>query len=346
MLRFPSLPSNLKFRARRGGILLSFLAIVFLTLPASASTPDFTLTMEDFSPPAVEPGGTASSNVTLVAGTGFTGTVSLTCQVTSFVTGATPPQCTMSPQTVQPTGSASANIVTSYVLNGNTVTATPGAYTVIVTGNGPSTTHQGSQTITVLALNPEFTITVQSPVLPSSVHAGSSGIGTISINPIFGYHGNVTLSCASITPLVTVPPACQFTYLGGNPYAVVQGSPVTAQVSIITFGPIPTTTVAHPRSFYALWLPLPLLLLTCFGTAVSGKRSRKAWGMLSLFILSGSLLLIPACSSSNNTNNPNNSGNTPNDAYTFTLMGVDQNGNTSTNTGTSNQAPTVTITVD
>jgi len=346
MSRFSSLPSIRRFHTGRAGILLFCLAIAFMTLLASASAQDFTLTMAQFDPFAVEPGGTSSSNVTLVAGTGFTGTVSLSCQVTSSVTGVTPPQCTMSPQTVQPSGSATANIVTSYTLNGQPVTATAGAYTVIVTGTGPSTTHQGSQTITVLALNPEFTITVQSAVLPSSVHAGSGGIGTISVNPIFGYQGTVTLSCASITPLVTVPPACQFTYPSGSSGVVVNGAPATAQVSIITFGPIPITTVAHSRSFYALWLPLPLLLFTGFRAAVGGKRSRKAWGVLSLFILGGALLLVPACSSSNNTNNPNNSGNTPNDTYTFTLMGVDQSGNTSTNTGTANQAPTVTITVD
>jgi hypothetical protein len=343
MLRFPS--SISKFRAWRGDILLFCLSIAFLTSLASASAPDFTLTMAQFNPFAVEPTGTSSSNVTLVAGTGFTGTVNLSCQVTSSVTGAIPPQCTMSPTSVQPTESASADIVTTYTQNGKTVTATPGAYTVVVTGTGPSTTHQGSQTITVLALNPAFTITVQSPVLPSSVHAGSSGIGTINVNPIFGYNGTgLTLSCASITPLVTVPPACQFAYPNGN--SVTNSQPLPVQLSIITYGPIPNTAVAHPRSFYALWLPLPLLLFTGFGAAVGGKQSRKAWGVLSLFILSGLLLLVPACSSSNNTNNPNNTGNTPNGTYTFTLMGVDQAGNTSTNTGTANQAPTVTITVD
>jgi hypothetical protein len=346
MSRFPSLPSILRFHARRGGLFLFCLSAALLTLLASASAQDFTLTMADFSPFAVEPGGTSSSNITLVAGPGFTGTVSLSCQVTSSISGATPPQCTMSPQAVQPSGNATANIVTSYVLNGQPVTATAGAYTVVVTGTGPSTTHQGSRTVTVLALNPEFTITIQNPVLPSSVHAGSGGIGTVSVNPIFGYQGTVTLSCASITPLVTVPPACQFTYPSGSPGVPVNGAPATAQISVITYGPIPITAVAHPRGFYALWLPLPLLLFTGFGAAIGGKRSRKAWGMLSLFILGGSLLLVPACSSSNNTNNPNNTGNTPNNAYTFTLMGVDQNGNTSTNTGTANQAPTVTLTVD
>ena len=218
---------------------------------------------------------------------------------------------------------------------------------MIVTGTGPSTTHQGAQTITVIAASPAFTINVVDAVLPSSVHAGSGGTGTVSVNPIFGYQGTVTLSCASITPLVTVPPACQFNYGAGQTGVVINSAAsVTAQISIITYGPKPTTAIAHPRLFYALWLPLPMMLLAGIGVATSGKRARKAWGVLALFILGGSVLLLPACANNNNTNNPNNTGNTPNGNYNFTLMGVDTNGNISSNTGTGNTAPSVTITVD
>lgn len=360
MLRFSSLPSFLlKFRAWRSGGLVFCLAAAFLTLPTfvSAQVPanDFSLTMAAFDPIAVNPGQMSSSNISLVAGTGFNSTVSLTCQITSSVTNSIPPQCTMSPTTVtvQPSGSAFAKIVTEYV--GDPVTcpgppagdcvATAGAYTVIVTGTGGGKTHQGSATITVQAVSPAFTITVTSPVSPTNVHAGSGGIGTVSVNPIFGYQGLVTLSCASITPLVTVPPACLFNYGGNNKGVQVDGIPATAQVSIITFGPTPTTFLAHARTFYALWLPLPLLVLTGFGAATGGKKSRKAWLALSLFVLGGTLLLVPACSNTTTTIE-STVGTTPNDSYTFTLMGTDTNGNTSTNTGTANEAPSITITVD
>jgi hypothetical protein len=340
MLRFLSLPSILKFCAarRRASILCLF---AFLTLLPSASGQDFTLNMAPFNPFAVNPGGTSNSTITLVAGTGFTGSVNLSCQVTSTLSGVTLPECTVSPGTVQPSASAMANIATEYIKDGTTVIATPGTYTVTVTGVGPSTTHQQAQTITVLAESPQFTITIQTAVLPSSVHAGSGGTGTVSINPIFGYSGTVTLSCASITPLVTVPPVCSFP---GNPVHV-SGGPATTTIQINTSGTIPITAVAHKRDSYALWLPLPLLMFAGLGAAATGKRSRKTWGVLAFLILGGSILLLPACNNlTTSTTSP--FGITPNGTYTFTLMGVDTKGNISSNTGTANTAPTVTLTVD
>lgn len=328
------------------GLMVAALAALLITLAPMASAQGFTLTMGGFDPFAVDPGGNSSAPLTITPQGGFTGTVSLSCQATSNTSGATAPQCTMSPPTVQPPGSATTNIVTTFVLNGKTVTATPGAYTAVVTGTATgATTQQAGQTITVLAVNPEFTITIQSTVLPSSVHAGSGGIGTVNINPVFGYGGNgtaVTMSCASITPLVTVPPVCQFS---PNPVPVTAGVVAQTDISVNTFGPIPAEVVTHRRFYYALWLPVPLMLLAGFGAATGGRRTRKAWGVLALFILGGSLLLVPGCSNATvNKSTPN--GVTPNDTYTFTLQGVDNHGNISTNTGTNNVAPTVTLTVD
>jgi hypothetical protein len=213
---------------------------------------------------------------------------------------------------------------------------------------------QAAQAITMLAVNPTFTITIQTAVLPKTVTAGNGAVGTISVNPVFGYTGFVTLSCASVTPLVTIPPQCVFNYPSGQscPGAAsgagicVSGAPVPLNVTINTFGPISTTQLIRPRSFYALWLPLPMLLLTGLGAATGGKRSRKAWGILALFILSGSLLLLPACGDNLVPSKITPNGVTPNDAYTFTLMGVDQNGNVSSNTGTANTAPTISLTVN
>jgi hypothetical protein len=319
--------------------------ILFFALVGSSAGQSFTLTMAAFDPFAINPGGSATSLVTLVAGTGFTGTVDLTCQVLPQP-NATPPTCSVSPPSVSGSGSATATIGT--VASGGTA-VTPGSYTVVVTGtvSGTTTSQQGSQTITILSVNPQFTITVQSPVIPTSVHAGSGGLGTININPIFGYSSpagtGVTLSCASITPLVTIPPVCSF-----NPNPVpVKGVVATSQISITTFGPIPTGAVAGKRSFYAVWFPVPLIALAGLGAAVSGRRAKRAWGLLALFIVAGSVLLMPACAHTiNGTSTSTPNGVTPNNSYTFTLQGVDVNGNISSNTGTANAAPTVTLTVN
>jgi len=192
----------------------------------------------------------------------------------------------------------------------------------------------------VLAVTPNFTLTVAQVVQPNSVHAGSGGQGIISINPLNGYiipSGGLTLSCATITPLVTLPPECSF-----NPNPVMSGT-TSSTLLISTVGPLPRAAVAYARPWYALWLPLPMLALAGVGL-VRGKRSR-AWGALALFVVGGAILLMPSCSTHNTISPTNPNGQiTPKNTYTFTLMGVDSNGVSSSNTGTS--APTVTLIVD
>jgi hypothetical protein len=188
-------------------------------------------------------------------------------------------------------------------------------------------------------------------VVPSSVPAGSGGQGTIVINPINGYSSpgypnkGITLSCASITPLVTIPPVCSFSYPAGVQGVPVNGAPSTSTITISTYGPIITGVLAQPRGFYALWLSLPLMSLVGLGAAMGGKRSRKALGLLALFVVSGALFLMPACGNTGTTTTTPN-GVTPNNTYSFTVVGVDANGVVSSNTGSSTSAnPTVSLTV-
>jgi hypothetical protein len=322
---------------------LCVLAALF-ALPSSASA-QFTLQAASLSPDAVPPTGTSSSNITVGTLNGFNGTVDLGCQVTSTTQGTVdPPSCTVSPASVTPPANASATITTQ-------VDTTTVAYSITIIGTAPSTGQTASTqplTLTVLAVTPQFTITIAKAVVPSSVPAGSGGEGTITINPINGYHspgsGGVTLSCATITPLVTIPPVCSFTYPNGQNSLPVNGVPVTSTITINTFGPVTTGALARPRSFYALWIPMPMLALVGLGAAVGGKRSRKACSLLALFVVSGALLLMPACGNTTpSTTTPN--GVTPSNSYTFTLVGVDSNGVASSNTGSTSAAPTVSLTV-
>lgn len=95
-----------------------------------------------------------------------------------------------------------------------------------------------------------------------------------------------------------------------------------------------------------MWIPLPLLLLAGVGAAAGGKRSRKAWGLLAFFIITGSLLLLPACGTNTTASTSTPNGVTPANTYTFTIVGVDVNGVASSNTGsTTSSGPTVTLTV-
>jgi hypothetical protein len=351
MLRFESLSSILRLRNPHGGVPVSLVLLVFLflgVLPSASGQAGFSLQMTAFSGKGtVDPGGEATSSLTLGTVNSFSGTVDLSCQATSKETIPIFPTCVVSPASVAPPATATAivNTVT------NAGTATPGLYLITVTGTSSTatpTTVTAQAYLTVQSVAPGFTITVQTAVAPSSVHAGSGGQGVISVNPLNGYSGTVTLSCGSITPLVTIPPICSFVYATGKNGVQVNGVPNTATINISTFGPVTTASLGRSTGFSALWFPLPLLTLAGVGAAAGGRRSRKAWGVLALFVLGGTLLLLPGCGSNTSTPTTTPNGVTPNNSYTFTLVGVDAAGNVSSNTGTgtTTTAPTVSLTVD
>ena len=336
-----SSPTKCTIRTPTARIPVLRVLAAFLVLLTAAFAQDFTLSDVPFFPSAVAPGGTASSNVSV--GTPVNGSsvdVTLSCQVSPPSDATiTAPTCTMSPSTVTTPAGSTAVITTN--ATSTAPAATPGLYAITITGTGPSgPLSLPPLNITVLSVSAQFTVTVATAVAPSSVPAGSAAQGTINVNPLDGYSGTVTLACRSITPLVTIPPICSF-----NPSSlVIQGNTLSSTLTITTQGLlVPTSAVAHPPSFYALWLPLPMLALMGLGAASSRKGARKIWGVLALFVIAGALMLTPACGNSTTTTNPN--GLTPNNTYTFTLIGVDTNGVTSSNTGTTTTNPTVSLTV-
>ena len=331
---------------RNTGVAAPCLLALILAAASPAAAQSFTLTAGPFNPDAMAPGGTTSSTITVGSVNGFSGQVDLSCQVTPTTLTDTP-ACTVSPATVTPNASASATITTK------TDTSNV-AYSITITGTASSigqTTTTPAQTVTVLAVTPQFTVTVTRAVSPTSIPAGSGSQGQITVTPINGYQSpgypqkGVTLACATITPLVTIPPVCSFTYPTGITSLPVSGTAATTTITINTFGPVVTGSNAAPRKFYAMWLPLPMLMFVGLGAAVGGKRSRKAWALLGIFIISGGIFLMPACGSNTTTTTTPN-GTTPSNTYNFTIVGVDADGNVSSNTGsTTNTNPTVTLTV-
>jgi hypothetical protein len=332
-----------KSKMARVGSRFACLFVAFLCVLPSAAGQQ--LQMSPFpTPDAIPANDTTSTNLEV---SGFNGTVSLSCQVTP---AANPqPTCTPSPASLESPGGASINV------NGNL--AAPGLYTFTVTATAAGTAPvMAQQNLSILAVAPSFNIQVTTPVSPGSVHAGNAAEGTITVNPVNGYsspggNAGITLSCSTMTPLVTIPPVCSFTYAPGMKGVVVNGAPSTATITITTSGPMTTGAAAAKKStFYGVWLPLPMLALIGLGAAAGGKRARKAWGLLALFVIGGAFILIPACGTNTGTTTTTTDGITPNNAYTFTVMGVDANGTTSSNTagpgGNVAGAPKVTLTVN
>ena len=318
----------------------AFAFTCFAPAALAQGTSEFTLSPGSFSPDAVAPGGVSSSLIQVGSVNGFSGTVNLSCQVTSQQVATDPPVCTMSPPSVTAPASATATVTTK-----SDTSTQP--YNLTITGTGPTTTYTTPELpLTVLAVSPQFTISVTSAVAPTSVPAGSGAQAVVTVNPIFGYatptNGGITLSCASMTPLVTIAPVCSFTYPQNANSLQLSGTPENAMLTISTFGPVPAGS--HSRNIMGFWFFLPLIGLVGFGAAASGKRLRGAWGMLAVLVLGGAFILIPGCANnSTSTTTPN--GVTPANTYSFTIAGVDSNGVVSSNTTTSTSGPTVSLTV-
>jgi hypothetical protein len=344
MLKPEGSESKLKLWQRLGALPAFCLLVVVVsaTMASAQGTTEFTLSAATLSPQAVVPGGTSSTSITIGSVNGFAGTVNLGCAVTAAQTVTDAPVCTVSPSSVTPPATATATITSQ------TATTTVG-YQVAITGTGPTTTYTTPPLgLTVLAVTPQFTIAIQTAMSPNSVPAGNAAQGMISVTPVNGYStpqgGGIILYCSSVTPLVTIPPTCSFAYLNKKNLQVVD-SPQSVTMTITTAGTTVIGDAPHPRWFYALWLSVPLLGFVGIGASVGGKRSIKALGVLSIFLVCGCLLLFPACVnqlSNGAVGTPN--GITPANTYTFTIVGVDSNGVVSSNTGTST-GPTMTLTV-
>jgi len=348
MLRSERFESKVK-KIGRGKAVVSFglvLAMILFAglcppLATAQGTSEFTLTANAFNPDAVGPGGVSSSVLEIGSVSGFSGTVNLSCNVTTAQSTADMPVCTVSPASVTVPASATATVTTQ--------STTPTvAYQVTITGSTASTTYTTPDLpLTVLAVTPQFTVTVTTSVAPTSVPAGSGATGVVTVTPINGYFiqqpQGVTLACASMTPLVTIAPVCNFAYPTGVPSLPVTGTPASAQLTISTFGPVTTGAVTHSPMLYGLWLSLPLFGLVAAGS-VRGKRAKRAWALWTLLLLSAALILIPGCGNSTpSTTTPN--GITPANTYSFTIIGVDSNGVVSSNTTSTTAGPTVSLTV-
>lgn len=325
-----------------GAAFVLFTALLTATAFAQGTT-EFTLQAASFNPDAVAPSGVSSSLIQVGSVNNFSGTVNLSCQVISQAGTTTPPVCTVSPASVTAPATATATVTTQS-------TTTTEAYNITITGTGPTTTYTTPPLpLTVLAVSPQFTINVTGTVAPSSVPAGSGAQGLVTVNPVYGYvtptGGGITLSCATITPLVTIAPVCSFTYPQGGPNLKVNGTTSeSATLNITTFGPV--TAGAHKaRPAFGLWLSFPLLGL--LGLVVAGKlnRTREAWVVMMLFLLCGIFILTPACGNTTTTSTTTPNGVTPANTYTFTIVGVDSNGVLSSNTTSTTGGPTVSLTV-
>jgi hypothetical protein len=305
-----------------------------------AQTPPFTLTPSALYPAAVAAGDNSTATIQITGSMGFSGSIALTCAVTSNQSGGVAPTCLVSPNSDTPSATASLTVSTT----GGTDGTLPGTYSVTVTGTSGSATETTTPLfLTVIAVPQDYTLSVDRPLSPSTVTAGNGATASILVTPVAGYNGSITLACDSITPAVVGAPVCSFC---PQPIVITNGAPpppCTLTISTFNTTNEPVVRSASGRIFYGFWMFFPgLSLAVAASTSIDG-RSRRNWLRLLLLLglLGTSALLLPSCSSTSATSTSNLI--TPKNTYTFTLNGVDNSGVSPSNTTTSQATVTLTV---
>jgi len=318
---------------------LVFALLLSLFFAASVSMAygqqQFTLTVSSaLSPSAIDPGGSSKATINVAAIGSFDSPVSFDttpCTVTPVqTTGA--PQCMVSPNSVTPPGQAFLTVSTGS-------DTPPGLYTITVTGTSGSASQAVTQTLNVVNVTEDYTLSVSpTTATPSPVPAGTVATTVVTVTPIASYTGSVTLACLSVTPVVAAAPYCSFS--PATVAVTANSAPQPSTLTITTLGPTPVASLRNRRIFYALWLLVPGLALV--GAGATGVRAKHLLGAILLTAVAGGLLLMPACGSTPATNSPNGEI-TPKNTYTFTLTGTDQNGAAPSNTTTSQATVTLVV---
>jgi len=267
----------------------------------TVNAPDFAVAATAFTPPAVTPGNSATSTVSVTALNGFNSAVTLTCAVTPVKTNG--PTCAVSPGSVSP-GTPSTLTVT-------TMASTPGpSYTVTVNGASGALTHSTTVNLTVNA--PDFTI---AGTALAAMAQGGSTTSTITIAALYGYKGTVDFTC-TVTNLTggSPLPTCMIP----NPVANGAG---TSTLTVGTSGPaLALYREAYGGIFYAMWLPIVALSVMGMRFSTAESRRKKILGMLLVGVVMTSIFFLPACGG---RGGKSCSGCTPPGTYDVTVTGTD-----------------------
>jgi hypothetical protein len=299
-------------------------AAVALTVDALGSSPAFTLSGLPVS--IASPGSNGTSTITVTPSGGFTGTVALTCAVTSSPAGAVDlPTCTASqPGTITGTGA-----VTSTVTINTQAGTTVGSYAATVTGSSGNFTETVAVALTVNAaiLSPAFTLS-SAPV--SIASPGASATSTITVTPSGGFTGTVALSCAvTSSPAGAVDlPTCLLT----QPSPISGTGAVTATLTINTTA-ASTAALHNPiDGLFKFGGGGALVALLLFGLPDRRRKWQSLLGLLLLLVIAYSAMGCGGTASPPAQNTGTTAGN-----YVVSVTGT---------SGTAQATTTITVAVE
>jgi hypothetical protein len=248
------------------------------TATTSLSVQDFSVAASAFTPPAINPGSSATSSVTVSPIEGFSNAVNLTCAVSPASPNS--PTCSLSPGSALP-GTPSALTVAAPV-------AAPGAvYTVTVTATSGSDVHTTTAKLTVNG----FLI---SATAPAAVNPGSPSTSTVTLTALNGYDLPVELSC-NVTGSGSPLPGCAAQSFSLNPV-----TPTSAGVQTV----LTITTTAPAGATARQWHIAILIWFPAFGLLFSLRlastpQQRKVAGTLFLIaFMIVTFSTLPSCGGS------------------------------------------------
>lgn len=228
-------------------------AVVLNTTP-----PGFALSAGALSPATVTAGSSATSTVSVKPGSGFTGTVTLSC--TGLPSGAS---CAFNPPSIANTSATSALTITT------SASVAGGTYPVQVLGTAGSIVNSAPLSLVVQG-SPGFSVSAASGSPTSQIiSAGQTATFSLAFAPTGSFTGMVNLNCA-ITPAATPAPTCSLS----SQSVQINGSG-TQTVTVTVGTTAPNAAVVAPHVTFPAG-PMPLAWTLIFvGSTWLWMRNRK-----------------------------------------------------------------------
>lgn len=270
-----------------------------------ATTPSYSLSGSPVNINA--PGASATSTITVTPNSGFTGSVSLACNIAGGSSAADAPTCAAT-QPPAITGSQAVSGTINVVSQAGT---TPGNYTMNVTGTWGTSTQSTTVAIVVSPIGQTAQFGLSStPITIGS--AGANATSTITVTPSGGFTGNVSLSCAiTASPSNALyPPTCSVT----QPAAITGAQAVTATLTVNTTAAA-SAALRHPAVLFGGGSTLAALFFIFL------PRRRRNWlAMLCLVLFFAAVAGVSGCSRTGGNIADQNKGTTAG-GYTVTVTG-------------------------
>ncbi len=157
------------------------------TVSLTIAAPTFNLVASSLSI-SIATGSSSAITVTTTAQTGFDSAIALSAsQLPAGVTAA------FSPSTIAAPGNGSSKLTLSVASN-----ATPGTYSITITGTGGSVTESTTVSVLIPASSSYPAVTITANPLSLTVSPGGTASTAITLTPVNGFTGSVTVSYGAL----------------------------------------------------------------------------------------------------------------------------------------------------